>query len=280
MATLLVYYVEMSNTELKFTFGWDLCYTCNYRCPYCGVWEKQSENDLLLDPEQWSDIWNRVYDRYGFSRIYMSGGEPATYPRFYELVRKITKSHIVDICTNLCWDVDRLIPEVSPESLNISATFHPSFVEFEEFLAKIIKVKKYLSNSQVFYVAYSGQIKEMPERSRILKGYGVNLIPLPLRGNQVVLNTEEEKKIIEEVTPYAGEKKDYQLQNISPKGKLCRAGQFYAVIRADGSVDRCSQYLSGQMGNFLNKDFSLFESPFPCEKEYCPIESQWIISEQ
>ena len=264
---------------VSYTWGWDLCYTCNYRCPYCGAWETKSDRDLLLNTEQWLDIWNRIFDRYGSCRIYMSGGEPATYPYFYELIRELTKKHIVDICTKLYWDVDKVIPEISSENLKISATFHPSFADFEVFFAKVVKIKEYLSNAQIFYVAYSGQIKEMPERSRRFKEKGVNLIPLPLRGNQIVLNTEEEKKIIEEVTPYEGEKKEYQLQRISPKGKLCRAGQYYAVIRATGVVDRCSQYRDSSVGNILNENFKLYDEPLPCEKEYCPIESQWIISE-
>ena len=208
----------------------------------------------------------------------MSGGEPATYPYFYELIRQLVKIHVVDICTNLSWEVGRVITEVTPENLKISATFHPTFADFENFFSKAIKIKKYLSNLQIFYVAYPGQIKEMPERSSKFKEEGINLIPLPLRGDGFVLNSEEEKRIVEEVSPYRGEKIEYQLQRISPKGKLCRAGQHYAVIRATGMVDRCSQYQVGDVGNILDRDFKLFDEPLICEKEYCPIESQWIIN--
>lgn len=268
----------MREVEPKYTFGWDLCYTCNYRCPYCGVWEKKSSQDLLINAKEWLVIWERIFERYGSCRIYMSGGEPSTYPYFYDLVKELTKKHLVDICTNLSWDTGKIIPGVPIENLKISATFHPSFADFEDFFKKVTKIKEYLSNSQIFYVAYSAQIKEMPQRSNRLKEQGINLIPLPLRGNQEVLNTEEEKKIIEEVTPYSGEKKEYQLQRISPKGKLCRAGQHYAVIRANGAVDRCSQYQDCGVGSVLDKDFKLFDQALPCQKAYCPIESQWIIN--
>jgi MoaA/NifB/PqqE/SkfB family radical SAM enzyme len=270
---------QKSNAE-KITLGWDLCYTCNYRCPYCGVWEKESECDLLLDTKQWLEIWDRIFDRYGSCHIFMSGGEPSTHPFFYELVERLAKRHVVDICTNLSWEVDRLISKISSDRLKISPTFHPSQADFEGFFKKAIKIKEYLPNAQVYYVAYSGQqITEMPERSRMMKECGISLIPYPLRGNQVVLNTDEEKRIIREVSPYQGEKIEYQLNKISPHGKLCRAGQHYAVIRVDGSVDRCSQYRSGEVGNFLDKDFRLFDQARPCGKEYCPIESQWIVRE-
>lgn len=263
----------------NYTFGWDLCYSCNYRCPYCGVWEKESKNKLSLNAGEWLDIWKGIFDKYGPCHIFMSGGEPSVYPYFYELVKKLTEMHSVEICTNLSWEVDRIISEVFPPKLKIAPTFHPSQTGFEDFFVKAVKIKEYLPNSQVYYVAYSGQqIKEMPGRSARLKEYGIKLIPYPLRGNQVVLNTEEEEEIIRQISPYKGEKIEYQLKKISPRGKLCRAGQHYAVIRGDGKVDRCSQYQSAEVGNLLDKDFRLFSDAKPCEKEYCPIESQWIIN--
>lgn len=261
----------------KITFGWDLCYTCNYRCPYCGVWENKSKEDLMLSPREWGHIWHRLYEKYGSIHIFVSGGEPSTYPYFFELVKHLSREHTLEICTNLSWDVERLIPEISVDILRIAPTFHPTFAKFEDFFKKVIKTKKYLPNYQMYYVAHPGQINEMPERSRMFKAEGIDLIPLPLRGDGFVLNSEEEKRIVEEVSPYKGEKIEYQLQRVSPKGKRCRAGQHYAVIRTNGMVDRCSQYSNGMVGNILDEDFTLFGESQPCERDYCPIESQWIV---
>ena len=161
--------------------------------------------------------------------------------------------------------------------MNISPTFHPTFADFNEFFEKIKKIKDYLPDNQVYYVAHPGQIKEMPERSQRFKDIGVKLIPLPLRGDGYVLNSEEEKRIVEEISPYKGKKIEYQLQKKSPNGKMCRAGCHYAVIRVDGSVDRCSQYKTAEVGNILDEKFRLFNEPKKCEKKYCPIESQWIV---
>ena len=74
----------------KVTFGWDLCYTCNYRCPYCGVWENYGDDNLFLSAQEWKGIWDKIYDKYGGCKIYMSGGEPSVYPYFYELVKVLT----------------------------------------------------------------------------------------------------------------------------------------------------------------------------------------------
>ncbi len=261
----------------KITLGWDLCYTCNYRCPYCGVWERKSEGGLLLSAAEWMKVWHRLYERYGSIHIYLSGGEPSTYPYFFELVRGLSKEHTLEICTNLSWDVNRLVPEIPCAILRIAPTFHPTFARFEEFFEKAVKIKAYLPNSQIYYVAYPGQIKEMPERSKKFKDEGINLIPLPLRGDGYVLNSEEEKRIVEQVSPYRGNKIAYQLQKITPRGKLCRAGQHYGVIRVSGLVDRCSQYRDASARNILDENFMLSGEPLACEKDYCPIESQWII---
>jgi MoaA/NifB/PqqE/SkfB family radical SAM enzyme len=264
----------------RITFGWDLCLSCNYRCPYCGVWERNPEEDLLLSAQQWTQLWHRLYLKYGSIHVFVSGGEPSTYPEFFELVRLLTKEHTLEICTNLSWDIEGLVPEIPVSILKIAPTFHPTFAKFEEFFEKAVKIREYLPNYQIYYVAHPGQIKEMPQRSRLFKEQGINLIPLPLRGDGFVLNSEEEKRIVEEISPYRGNKIAYQLQKISPRGKACRAGQHYAVLRINGSVDRCSQYSTGSVGLITDENFSLWDTPLLCEKDYCPIESQWIIENE
>jgi len=261
------------------TFGWDLCHRCNYACPYCGVWKEQPENDVILSPGEWGKVWDRIFDLYGRCCLYVSGGEPSVYPCFAELIKGLAIKHFPTICTNLSWDIRTLVPELSPDQFRIAPTFHPSFADFEVFLEKAVAIREYLPDRQVCYVACPNQIKDIPERAARFKEHGINLIPLPLRGDGFTLNSAEEKKIIESLSPYHGsEKLDYQLQNISPKGRLCRAGKDYAVLRVDGSVDRCSQYHTGEVGNIRDPLFTLFGEPKPCGKDYCPIESQWIVS--
>jgi len=267
----------MSDTPQQITFGWDLLYSCNYRCPYCGIWEKAKTFKTDLVGDDWIRLWKKVYDKYGRCHIYMSGGEPSVYGDFKKLVLELINYHLVEICTNLSWDVNMFIPHITPGKLRIAPTFHPSFADFGEFFDKAIKIKQYLPNEQVYYVVYHDQVDSLPERTKLFAEKGIKLIPQPLRGNQEVLNTQSEKKVIEETTVYSGDKLDYQLNKKSPKGKLCLAGNRYAVIRGDGLVDRCSQYSDGQLGYFTDDEFSLFPEPKLCQKEYCPIESQWII---
>lgn len=114
----------------------------------------------------------------------------------------------------------------------------------------------------------------------MLKEEGIKLIPLPLRGDGFMLNSDEEKRIIEELSPYKGSKNWITSCRICRlKGKFCRAGADYAVIRVDASVDRCSQYKDGSVGKITDLGFTLMKEYVKCDKEYCPIESQWILNE-
>lgn len=273
--------IQMENKSaksIKTTFGWDLCHTCNYRCPYCRGWERESAGDVTLPPERWLGIWGRIRALYGECHIFVSGGEPSTYPEFTRLILGLAKLHEVDICTNLSWDPEALARALPPGRLTISPTFHADFAKFEEFFLKAVKFRDYLPSRQVYTVAQKSSVPMLPEWSRRFSEQGIKLVPIPLRGGAEVLNDEAEKAAITKVSPYSGEKKiGYQIKALSPKGKLCAAGQRYAVIRSDCRVDRCSQTSDGEVGNILSPEFRLFDKPAPCKKEYCPIESQWII---
>jgi len=268
------------------TFGWDLTYVCNYRCPYCTVWDQPTKVNLSV--EEWERAWRRMHDRYGRCYIYMSGAESSTYRHFTELIRALTPMHTVDLCTNLSWKVEKLVPQVSPEFFRISASFHPTQVAFEKFLPKAVHVKDYLperpQGRSVYYVADPRQMADMESYSRRFAEHGLALVPLPVVvGDHQNGNTEEEKERIAAISPNkdaADHKLDYQLKTKGPNGQLCRAGNRYALIRGDGHVDRCSQHTDRAVGNFLDPDFQLWDEPKPCHLGWCPYESQWIVEDK
>lgn len=266
------------------TLGWDLTYVCNYRCPYCTVWDQPTKVKNTV--AKWVEIWERMHRLYGRCYIYMSGGEPSTYPYFVELIEALTPMHTVDTCTNLSWKVERAVPEISPEVFRISASFHPTQVPFEIFLPKAVYVREYLpwrpEGGAVYFVADPKQMDRMEFYREEFAKYGIAMVPLPLVVDQGIGNTEEEKHRIEAISPNRGapdHKLEYQLKTKGPNGRLCRAGHQYAMIRGDGMVDRCSRYTDRQVGNFLDPHFRLWRSPRPCYMDWCPYESQWIVEE-
>lgn len=265
-------------------FGLDLTYACNYRCPYCVLPPPGPPRPV----SEWLRVWKRLHERHGRCYIYMSGGEPAVYPGFYELVRELTALHTVDLCTNLAWRVEELVPRLSPEVFKISATFHPTQVALEEFLAKAAAVKDYLPQRwppkrSVYFVADPPQLGRLPEYQAAFEARGLVLVPLPLMSDHSIGNDEREKAAIAEASPNrdtADKKLSYQLQELKPKGRLCRAGQRYVLIRGDGRVDRCTRYEDRQLGDFFAETFALWDEPRLCEQEWCPFESQWLVREE
>ncbi|MBI3547461.1 MAG: radical SAM protein [Elusimicrobia bacterium] len=265
-------------------FGLDLTYACNYACPYCALPPVLKHRSVA----EWTRAWERVHRKYGRCYIYMSGGEPSIYPGFYELIEAITPMHTIDLCTNLSWDVDRLIPATAQDRFKVSATFHPTQVPIEEFLPKAIRVRDYFPQRfpprrSVYFVADPKQMGRMEEYSAMFERDGLVLVPLPLMVGNAPGNTEEENRSIEAVSPNKDtpdHKLEYQLRSLSPRGKLCRAGQRYAHIRGDGLVDRCTRYEDRQLGDFFSEDFELFSEPKACTQEWCPFESQWLVPER
>ena len=264
-------------------FGLDLTYACNYTCPYCTLPPVVKHRT----PVEWEAAWKRMQARHGECYIYMSGGEPSIAPGFFDIVKAIVPMHVVDLCTNLSWDVTKLVPALPPDRFKISATFHPTQVSFEEFLEKAVYVRDYLPQRfppkrSVYFVAYPPQMDRMEEYRRRLDENGLVLVPLPLMegGADAPANTADEKKAIEAASPNrdtVDRKLAFQLQELRPSGRLCNAGHRYAMIRGDGKVDRCTRHEDRQLGDFFSPDFQLFTEPKVCMKEWCPFESQWVV---
>jgi MoaA/NifB/PqqE/SkfB family radical SAM enzyme len=266
-------------------FGWDLTYACNYDCPYCRL-------PAITKPRpvaEWVKVWERLHKRYGRCYIYMSGGEPSIWPGFYDLVKALTPMHTIDLCTNLSWKVEKLVPDVDPKHFRISPTFHPTQVPFEEFLPRAVYAKDYLPmrfppKKSVYFVMYPKQLDRLEEYKAKLDENGLVLIPLPLVGlDKEFANDEREKKVVEDISPNKDtwdKKLDYQLKNETPQGKLCHAGQRYAHIRADGMVDRCTRHEDRQLGSIFDENFEMFPEPKVCRQEWCPFESQWLVRDK
>ncbi len=273
----------MGAEDLRFAahFGLDLTYACNYHCPYCVLPPVLRHRPV----SEWITAWERIYRKHGRCYIYMSGGEPSIFPGFYDLVKAVVSMHTVDLCTNLSWEVERLIPSLDPEHFRVSATFHPTQVSFEEFLPKAVYARDYLPQRwppkrSVYFVADPAQMGRFERYRDRMERDGLVLVPLPLMVDGRLANSEEEKARIEELSPNKSsvdKKLEYQLKALSPAGKLCHAGQRYAHIRGDGKVDRCTRYEDRQLGDFFAEDFSLWPEPRTCAQEWCPFESQWLV---
>ncbi|MDD5102718.1 MAG: hypothetical protein PHH62_07050, partial [Endomicrobiaceae bacterium] len=244
-----------------------------------------------LSVQEWIEIWDRIYLQYGSCFIDISGGEPTLYPDFFVLLKALTKKHKCIISTNFSWDPKIIIPEISKENLQIFATFHPKFIDFNEFYNKVKYSKDYIQDSLVAYVGHKEQIQNIPFYKKEFQKININLLVHPLRDEgfdiedntiknthtskgQKIINDEEDKNIIIENTT---ELNEYRLGVKSPKGKMCRSGMDSICIWPDGIINRCTRYRDEILGNIQDINFKFSDLPNVCNKDLCPIEYRMII---
>lgn len=266
----------------KIHFSWDIHYSCNYRCPYCwfdGRWDELSKQNKYFALDDILKAWKRIYDKYGSVQIEILGGEPFTYPNFKEIIKNLSKMHRVGVTTNLSVAVDDIVEAADTSHLNIQPTFHPQFANFESFIEKAKVLKEKNMCSSVFYLAYPPQIQAMEDYKDKFGKYGISLHVMTFWGKYNGKEypegyTKEEKEFLKD---YLGSRdgEKYQLKPKEVKGKLCRAGQVSAGIKADGNVYRCGGNTPMYIGSFFSEDFKLLEHPAPCESDYCPC-NEWV----
>ncbi len=272
-------------------FTWDIHYKCNYSCPYCffaDIWNVVSKENRYPGFSRWLKIWRDIFDRYGNCNIHITGGEPCIYPDFIELIMGLSKYHSIEIDTNLSFDVKNFITRIKPDNIKFTATFHPLFVDLSSYLCKASLLKDNGFDIYVDYVAYPPQLREMERYKLEFKKRDISFKILAFRGKfQGKLYpknyTEEEEAIIKRCgdsttemifDAHVGAKKQREI-------KLCRMGQMYAKIRADGSAYRCCCKVRDNkgLGNMLEGTFKLLEDAYLCKDE-CICWKAMIVGEE
>jgi hypothetical protein len=234
-------------------FTWDIHYACNYRCPYCwfdGKWHQLSKQNKYMLPDE------------------------------LEFIKELSQMHNIGITTNLSVSVDGFVKQVDASRVEITPTFHPLFADLDKFTKNVLLLRESGMLSHIFYLAYPPQVKLIKYYSDKFKSINMPIAVLTFWGGYNGKNypqsyTREEKKLIE---PFLGNVGGEKLQ-LEPKqvmGKLCRAGQVYANIKAGGSVFRCGGNYPQPIGNLFSDSFKLLDGPLPCKCEVCPC-NEWAF---
>lgn len=266
---------------------WDIHYRCNYRCPYCWF-EGSAVRELkkvYISADEWIRRWDYLYRRYGAVHIEITGGEPFIYPYFQELIKGISIMHTIRITTNLSANIANFLSQINPERVKVISSFHPSFTELETFLEKVLLLKERGFGDTVIYVAYPPQLKQIKYFDEIFRQKGIVFSVTPFWGKYKEQNypdnySQEEREIL---IPYLGDdikRVEFTLAKKSPKGKLCRAGQQFALLGDDGMVFRCGQLKNKVIGNIFDENFSFLDMPTPCEADSCPCDDHnYLVGE-
>ncbi len=263
-------------------FTWMMSSKCNYKCVYCSVSLFNNVRENIVDNKSIDEIvdsWKNIYDKYGPSRIRLTGGEPSIYPDFFEMVKELSKYHRLQLGTNLSFDVNKFCDFSNPEKVRVDASFHCEYVELEAFVKKIEILKKNKYKVSVSYVAYPDFIKNINNVKKIMENMNISFFVHPFSGiyngkvyplsyteeerqqisqldmkNNIEFENREKINDIEEVffnknnktmnfdiiNKINGLKKNLYLKNkTNDKYKICKMGQMYAYIYPNGNVYRC-----------------------------------------
>jgi len=259
---------------------WDIHYSCNYKCPYCffdKIWDRHYTENRYPGIERWIEIWNNVFEKYGSCHLHITGGECSTYPDFFELVREISKNHSVTVDTNLSFDVSAVIGKLNPANVSFAATYHPLFADLDLFLEKTAKLKNNNFQTLVEFVAYPPQLDKIQLCRAEFAKINVTLKIGPFRGEFNGKSypreySQQERILIEDhsINNAAGLQLSWygeEQEKEKRADKICRMGQMYAKIRADGSVYRCCKVKpdTKKLGNMLEGSFKMLDDARPCE---------------
>ncbi|MDP2927949.1 MAG: radical SAM protein [Candidatus Omnitrophota bacterium] len=249
-----------------------MLYDCNYRCSYCffeGKWEEYRKRTRYLSPEELMAYWNRVCEKYGPVNLIISGGEPFIYPNFIEIIKRLSQICFhINISSNSSGDLASFVEEISPQKVSLSLSYHPQFDDLDNFIRRLLFIRKHNFNGCINLVAYPAFLEQIPRLHKRFAEINETLKIIPFfgqyRGKDYPQDyTPEEQAII-------GIDESW-FTRVKRHGTICQAGRKTALIFPDGKVARCGQM--GEkfiIGNFFDQEFNLLDKNLPCEAQYCP----------
>ena len=146
-----------------------------------------------------------------------------------------------------------------------------------------MRLKQKKPMQEVSIVAWPPQIEKLKFYQDRFFEYGITIFTQPYFGEYnndryPEAYTDKEKEII---APLLGNRggKPFQVEAVNAKGKLCAAGQKYAVIHPHGKILRCGGLNSSPsykmvIGNLSDVNFELLKQPQVCISEICPC-NEW-----
>lgn len=266
----------------RVVIAWDMHYSCNYRCAYCWYthagWTELAVKNNYKSAQEWVAVWKRMHDKYGRCQLRITAGEPFTYPDFVDVISEISKWHDCQITSN-CSNTEamtKFCERVTPDVAEIDCTFHPLQGDFDTFLHNVLLLREHKFTANVCYLAYPPQMPQMGEFKRKFTEAGVYMNMAIFWGKfkdkeYPFAYTDEEKRWIREVIGTDVGAEHVNLEPLPINGKVCGAGQRYAVVQADGRVYRCGQlaHEDQSIGNIFDEGFQLFACGKACTVDYC-----------
>lgn len=273
---------------------WLLNTECNFECPYCFYDDSQRSlktrladwvrgkvpaldpyKTRFIKPDEIGEFFDRTGERWW---IMISGGEPFVYPRFVEIVERLTRKHLVTIGTNLSLPIDKFIEKISPEnvwSFYVSSHFDERERKggsADDLLEKCKRLREAGFRMEINFVAYPPLLRTFPEMYAKFAQDGFKLQARAFRGIYhgrlyPEAYTEEERAVFYDKIPSEIDRAA-SFDNLSFTGVPCTAGKKLIRINPNGSITRCP-HDHENLGNMFSGKMSLYEKVKPCVVPHC-----------
>ena len=238
-----------------------LTFRCPYRCSYCinrfhgDHWRGYREAE--------GRDWMRFFDRLETRDvpITLQGGEPGVHPHFLDIVEHASRSHPVDILSNLAFDLKGFVRRVDPARLNRDAPYAPIRVSYhpEQFaLGTVLKRVQFLQAAGfrvgLYGVLHPEQLTAVEHARQVCEDLGIDFRTKPFLGwHEGVLHGE------------------YALPEACAGGqpRRCECAPSELLIAPDGSIHQCHHHLyehSEPLDHIANASLRLEEGYLPCAR--------------
>jgi MoaA/NifB/PqqE/SkfB family radical SAM enzyme len=233
---------------------------CNLTCSYCiNHFGTTGPGARLLTGEEWATGLNRITSRAGLP-ITLQGGEPTIHKDFIHIVNNLKPELEIDLLTNLQFDLDRFMAEVSPETIkrdapyaSIRVSYHPEVMELAPLKESVLRLQNAGYSIGIWGVMHPSQTEEIERAQKECIEAGIDFRQKEFLG-------ECDGKM------YGTFRYDGAIDKKERKSVLCKTTEL--IIGPDGGIYRChSDLYEGRtpVGSILDPNFQIEEIYRPCD---------------
>jgi len=237
-----------------------LTLACNLRCSYCiNKFETGHLEKNRLTGEQWVEGLNRIVSRDDLP-LSLQGGEPSLHPDFYYIVNNVKRDLNLDLLTNLQFDADTFMKNVSPDRIkrdapyaSIRVSYHPQSMKLEPLVEKVLKLQNAGYSIGIWGVLHPSQEKDILAAQVYAKGKGIDFRTKEFLG-------------VHEGKMHGTMKYDGACDQQFEKKALCRTTEL--IIGPSGGIYRCHSDLYEQrqpISSIIDPAFQIDDQFRPCE---------------
>jgi MoaA/NifB/PqqE/SkfB family radical SAM enzyme len=250
---------------------WNILYrgslsSCNYECSYCPFAKTSNTRSDLLEDQQALErfaAWVETRpERIGI--LITPWGEALVHHYYRRTMCKL--SHLrqiyrVSIQTNLSAPLDDF-DAANRDTLALWATFHPSQISLERFVARCRELDSHEIRYSVGVVGLREHFAAIEKLRRALRPE-VYLWINAFKGESNYYRPDEIERLLT-VDPYF----HWNLHHHASAGKPCSAGETTFTVDGNGDVRRC-HFVDGIIGNVYEPHFADCLKPRTCPAASC-----------